>query len=210
MDTSLAGSAASGKIQVKNTLGKSAESDEEIEIIYSMLNVRDNSDYAHEISLVNADSVNGGYDWFMDDEIQAYNPDDCINRALSTWICLTGINWHLNPVGISGLDNQDPEGKSTIIYGNTINEDAYAETALIGNAIECINDIAVGVWFVKDIDIVFNKSYTFQYDCDLIDTSGGKIDFYETLIHELAHAHTLQHVIDASSVIYTFNEINGS
>jgi hypothetical protein len=204
-DMSAAGSAASGKIQVVNALSKSAESDKEIEIIYSLANIRDGSDYAHQISFVNADGVNGGYDWIMDDELLNENPDDCINSALSTWTCNTGINWHLNSSDVVVLDQAEFDEKSTIILASDTAGTAYAYTSLAGRAIECADDISMAIWVVNDIDIFFSKNYTFQFDCNVIDTSGGKVDFYETLIHELSHAHMLQHVFDDSSVIFPYS-----
>lgn len=202
------GSAASGKVIVENALGNLAISDEEISIQYSLTNFRDTTFEAHRIFFINANG-SGGYSWRMDDDLISYNPDDCINRAIDEWACISSINWPLSSTGVCCPDQAILDGNSTIILGDSlflpsVGTSALAYTVLSGHAKPCDNGMSLLLYYVDDIDIVFNKYKVYQFDCDL-SAGGDTLDFFDILLHELGHAHMLEHSVDDGSAIYTYS-----
>ena len=125
---------------------------------------------------------------------------DVIDKALRDWTCLTGINWYLstdtNYIGDIAKDTL------CIIKWDTSLKSSTLAIANSYNA-TCGNDL-----ITYEIDIQINGNKT--WNCDSTGTvPQGEYDIYSVILHELGHAHSLNHVIDTNRIMH-FSISSGS
>tara|TARA_R110002050_G_C8952967_1_gene513553 strand:- start:2628 stop:5105 length:2478 start_codon:yes stop_codon:yes gene_type:complete len=118
---------------------------------------------------------------------------DVIDKALRDWTCLTGINWYLstdtNYVGAIGKDTL-----CLIQLSNNLDSTVLAKTT-------SYQATCNGAPFNHEFDIEINSKRI--WNCDSTGTvSQGEIDLYSVILHELGHAHRLNHVIDTNKIMH--------
>ncbi|MBK8557417.1 MAG: T9SS type A sorting domain-containing protein [Lewinellaceae bacterium] len=212
--------AASGKVKVENNLNGIATSDDPINIIFSVTNVRE-PDTAYRISFINQNGL-GGYTFEMDYQLELEGAGPCIKKAVETWRCLTNVNWSFIDSALVNTQFSSNDGKCVVFIGDTIPPDSSGgflmRTYLSGYRKIC-NTGSQEVYYIDNMDVEVNPFYTFAYDCSDIDTVGAIHDFYSILLHELGHCHMLLHNVENNEIMFThwnefvdepdFNDIAG-
>jgi len=196
--------AASGKVKVENNLNGIATSDDPINIVFSVTNVRE-PDTAYRISFINQNGM-GGYTFEMDYQLELEGAGPCIKKAVETWTCLTGVNWSSIDSATVFTDFSSDDGKCVVFTGDTIPPDSSGgflmRTYLAGYKKSCDNGSEI-VYYIDNMDIEVNPYYNFAYDCSDVDTLGGIHDFYSILLHEFGHCHMLEHNVEDDEIMFT-------
>jgi len=197
--------AATGKVKVENNLNGIATSDDPINIIFSVTNIRE-PDTAYRMSFINQNSL-GGYSFEMSYALELEGAGPCIKKAVETWRCLTGVNWSFIDSALVNTQFSSDDGKCVVFIGDTIPPDSSGgflmRTYLAGYRKICNNGLSE-VYYIDNMDVEVNPYYNFAYDCTDIDTLGGASDFLNVLLHELGHCHMLGHNIEEDEIMYTF------
>lgn len=198
--------AASGKIKVENNLNGIATSDDPINIIFSVTNIRE-ADTAYRISFINQNGL-GGYSFEMSYQLELEGAGPCIKKAVETWRCLTNVNWSFIDSALVNTQLSSDDGKCMVFIGDTIPPDSSGSNFLMRTYLagyrKICNTGAQEVYYIDNMDVEVNPYYTFSYDCADIDTVGVVSDFFSILLHELGHCHMLGHNIEEDEVMYTF------
>jgi PKD repeat protein len=190
--TGISGNAGTGTIQV--TVGSStATSSNPLTINYAELNL-DNSGTIYKTDHVNQNTT-GGYTWQMYTGFDAMPaPKAAFLRAFGTWRCNTYINWQIgsttsvNTIGSDGT--------------NVIRMDIGSElpVGVLGRCSSYWSSCNTGVWYVSELDIVFDDAQTWNYSTGA--PTGSQYDFESVALHELGHGHQLNHVINTNDVMH--------
>jgi hypothetical protein len=196
--------AASGKVKVENNLNGIATSDDPINIVFSVTNIRE-PDTAYRISFINQNGL-GGYTFEMDYQLELEGAGPCIKKAVETWKCLTGVNWSSIDSATVITNFSSDDGKCVVFTGDTIPPDSSGgflmRTYLAGYKKSCDNGSEI-VYYIDNMDIEVNPYYNFTYDCSDVDTLGGIHDFYSILLHEFGHCHMLEHNVEDDEIMFT-------
>ncbi len=130
-------------------------------------------------------------------------------QAISEWNCYTGINWKMGSDTI--LENSTQDGVSVIYFSPTpLPVGILMETYVyVDNS---CNDMGDSMTYVHEADIVIDRAkflaggYSWNYNVSDTLFVGLYYYFYDVLLHELGHAHLLNHIDDTTSVMfYSFN-----
>lgn len=125
---------------------------------------------------------------------------DRFESALAKWTCSTGVNWHSSTEPTS-VNVSAKDGKSVVMFADT--SSPYISPGVLGVTISRISGCIIGEqqnWYISDIDLIFNKEYTWNYSID--NPARGTFDFESVALHELGHAHQQGHVINKESVMH--------
>jgi hypothetical protein len=137
----------------------------------------------------------GGYLFTMSKAVKN-NPQavKLIINALGKWRCATGINFRLDTLNTSEAGLRGTDGINTINFSDTIK--ALAKTLT--------SSIVCGKPYILDIDIVFKSpsinNWFMGAETDSI--KAGQFDFLQVVLHELGHAHNLNHVNEKNEIMY--------
>ena len=193
----------SGYIKVKNDVGDSTQSDS-VDVYYSIAstyNSTHNKKYMYQLG--NLFSFQHGYEFRIDTAFeQNAHPDswDAIDVAIKEWVCLSGVNFILG-------DTLTPRGYGAAIdticriqFGRTTSESTIAQTErskVLGPGCDLV--------LTEEIDIVIDStrkdSLWWDTNCHH-DVPSGKYDGYAAILHELGHAHSLNHINDPHAIMY--------
>lgn len=133
-----------------------------------------------------------------------------VKKSLETWTCATGINWVIaDTVTQQGLLY---DGKSVIFLTDNLFQGDTILGVTKSNAIYLCADELTNKNFVyaDETDIAFARyknianqtPVNWFYDTTLtLDLENNDVDFYQTVIHELGHAHYLGHVNNTSDIL---------
>ncbi len=193
--------AGTGNIRITTTGGISAESSSILTVNFSQLNASSGRE-AFLLQHYN-DNGTGGYTFelapgFFND---TDNPGAraIFENALEIWRCKTGVNWV-----ISDQPSQDTSRQGD---GNVVTFDGGGFEALPAGGLGRTFTFRRGIncpsgeqWFVVGIDIIFNRDINWYFGVGAI--RNNQIDFESTALHELGHAHLLDHVIDEGSLMH--------
>ncbi len=201
-------SAGSGKIKIKNGSGDTTSSYSliipNIIVEYSIISINDASIGGKKrIDLVDTWGPgtlgNGGYAFYIAPNI--YNNPDAyraVKKALREWQCLTNVPFTIKDSLPAGWNKMIAvKDQINVIQFGTIVD--LGETAQFPN--NCAN--SNGNPFSGEIDIILSNGVFWNYD-----TTGGigiatlETDFYHVILHELGHAHLLEHVADKTDIMY--------
>ena len=196
----------SGPLNVTNDCG--AIDISTLHIYYNIMGIS-NISYTKKYrkNIVKAPSISSGsYIFRCDSASMAMNPQakSCIDKALKEWNCKTGVNWQLSNDINFAMDTAD--GISNIFFSNSLSaSNAIAETQThIKDSCSTATDV-----FNYEADINIRQdlnaiSTGLQWSYDTIGSTLGlyEVGFYDMILHELGHAHLLNHINDANDVMY--------
>ncbi len=191
--TSSSGSAGTGTIQVIVS-SITATSGSSLTISYNEINL-ESSSIIYQTEHVN-DNGAGGYTWQMFTGFDGNAPAKvAFTRALSSLRCGTYINWQTGTTtSINTIANDGT---------NVVRFDIGAELAagLLGRCSSYYTGCGSPlVWYVTELDIVFDDAATWNYLTAA--PSGSESDFESVALHELGHGHQFGHVINTNDVMH--------
>lgn len=188
--------AGTGSIRVINSNAESVESTELVTVDYAKSEVI----YSEQLSstmLVGMQS--GGYEFKMNEQLQQFiNGSSMVEDAFLKWACNTGVNFSLSnqTVNITGWSHDDV---NLIGLSNSGQLPSY----LLGKTITTFSGCGTpnGLqWNLIEVDILLNR------DIDWWTGEGqptsGKYDLETSILHEVGHAHLLQHNNNLLSPMY--------
>jgi len=195
----------SGSLQVNNNCSSNAF-DNNLQIHYSIKNDIFSSapNEKLRVNIVQEPSqVAGSYIFYCDTSV-SHNPQAyaCVKKAIVTWNCNTGVNWTMAGEAIvtSSMENNS-DGISYIFFSDNFPPSSSAAMITNRHTLNC-TDLTDSFAFNNDADIRMRitlgnviPGLVWNYDTTALDTlAANEISFYDALLHELGHAHLLQHV----------------
>lgn len=193
--------AGTGTIRITTANGASTESTNILTIPYSQINAT--SDGERFIIQHYDDNNQGGYTFELTPGL--FNDTDqpgaraAFERALETWRCTTGVNWVISNQP-SQENTREANGNVITFDGGTfelLSEGTNARTFTRRSGRNCPNGEQ---WFLTSIDILFNRDKNWYFGNGTI--QNNQFDFESVALHELGHAHLLDHVIDPSNLMH--------
>lgn len=195
--------AGTGQIQVTNSEGQHTESLQEVTVRYAKSEVVYNENLNNTMLVGMQD---GGYEFTMNQQLLSLlGGRDKVNASVVKWACNTGVNfsldnevvhtsqWLHDDVNLIGLS--EPGQLPNYLLGKTITTFSGCGTP---NGLQ---------WNLIEVDIVLNRDINW-YIGDGIPAS-EQFDMETSILHELGHAHLLQHNNNPSSPMY-FELLSGS
>lgn len=195
----------SGFVKVINNSADSTSSLlDYLTIKYAITNswIHDSLYFKYFVNLTPADtsSLTGGFKFYPDSSITHYPMRQTVlERALSSWVCATTVNWSLAPERNDSDSIAVYNGISQIKFGYISDASVIAETR---QWIRYARGGCNSAW-VKEIDLILNRDLAFFADTNpTVDVPPDSIDLYQILLHELGHGHSLKHVNDPNEVMW--------
>ncbi len=198
----------SGIIRVTNNAGTSSALSDHLIVDYSLLNT--------VVFPLKTRVVLAGVDPVVDDEglnpLPGYNVIPAQNflsngdavesliAALRSWTCNTDIRWRLdeNPDSQVFMDN---DTLTSVKFGIIDPSNVLAQTEIW--IVQC--NLQSDLVYQYTFDITFSNSISFNWFYDetgFDDLPAGTHDFYAVALHELGHAHLLNHVNQITDIMY--------
>lgn len=188
--------AGTGEIQVRSDNGQSVTSVQEVTVDYAKSEVVYNQNL-NSTMLVGIQ--NGGYEYSINQNLNSFlGGSEMVRRSLEKWACNTGVNYQLgesvvsitnwahDEVNVLGLSN--PGQLPSYLLGKTITTFSGCGTP---NGLQ---------WNLIEVDILLNA------DINWWTGQGHPIiehfDIETSILHELGHAHLLQHNNNEASPMY--------
>ena len=161
-------------------------SEEELTIPFALLN-NINAGQAY-LAQHYGSNGQGGLTWTLNSMFYTGNGDNLASftRALDTWSCETGINWSVSDDQTIS-DSAGIDGENVVAFSTNLSEGYLGETSTYYNS--CNNND----WVVAEVDIIFDVNTDWNYGPG---PTFFQYDFESVALHELGHAHLLDHVID--------------
>ncbi len=177
-------------------------------IDYSITNVLETNGVKYIVNLtpVNASGNYGMFEFIPDTSFSNHADRlTCLTAATKQWRCLTTVNFEVGlPDSSMSADSIETlNGVSHVIMG-------YVDTltpSVIAYTQQWVNYAggSCNQAYVQEIDLVVNKRLIPLFFTDTSSTAdlpSGKIDLYRTLLHELGHGHSLNHIIDSNEIMF--------
>jgi hypothetical protein len=199
--------AGTGHINVVNDSNQTATSENILKINYSISNqIWTDTIRINDLSDGIDTAYQTGYLLYVDTSIANYPIRyNSLKKAVRSWNCLTNVNFKIGPTISSPNTGAINDNACVIQFGSVPNgSNAHTVKSKRSTLICLQNSIHV---FTESFDIILNKDLVNDFVFDTIVTNNippDKIDGYRTLMHELGHAHSLDHVIDSSKVMHGF------
>ena len=187
-----------GTFRVMNDANEVDVSDSFLTVHYSISNAKISGIQQWKTWLnLTAQDTSGGYTFYVDTALWNY-PERlaCVIKALDDWKCETGVNWHVESYIVPPVDSVHEDSVNTIQFGNS------------GSALGLTkqwSDVCNQLAYVEEIDLVLSNAPGIIWfsDTTAIDSVPvGQRDLYATLLHELGHAHSLNHVINPLATMH--------
>jgi len=142
--------------------------------------------------------TNSGYKWTYNTQFST-NPNAKASflRAFSTWRCATLVNWFVDTLNTTNINESLVDGKNVITFDIGATKLA---NGVLGQCSSLRSDCGANSWYIKELDIVFNSAETWNYSTN--PPGGNEIDMESVALHELGHGQQLGHVIDRNDVMY--------
>lgn len=188
--------AGTGSLRVMNHDGAMSESEEQITVNYAKSEVI-NSQNLNETMLVGMQQ--GGYEFTINQNMLGIlGGPQMVDNTIEKWACNTGVNFRLkegyssstsfahDQVNILGMSA--PDQLPNYLLGRTITTFSSCGTP---------NDLQ---WNLIEVDILLNS----EIDWWISESQpmNSRFDLITALLHELGHAHLLQHNNNESSPMY--------
>ena len=201
------GCPGSGFIRVENDAGDTAQTDS-VTVWYSIGSAYYNSyDKKFMYELANVYSSQHGYEFMIDTAFEkSLHPDrwKVIDVAIKEWVCLSGVNFilgdTLTPTGYEAATDRI----CRIQFGRTTSQSTVAQATKIRSFFTNCGGSAQRL-FTEEIDIIVDStrkdSLFWDTNC-YHDVPPGKYDIYASILHELGHGHSINHVNDRRDIMY--------
>ena len=183
--------AGTGNVRIRKS-GIETVSPSVLEVRYSHINLEN-----LPTLLINKDTK-GGYTWRIHTSM-GLNPAaaNAVQRAIGKWVCATSVPWQIASDPASGTGK---DGVCSISF----NEDAGE----LENNLGYTNAYYIGVqrpggmteWLLDEADIVFNPEANWNFS--VAGPGFNQIDFETVVLHELAHAHLMGHLVDSQDLMH--------
>lgn len=191
------GTPGTGQIKVIDSGNAQGTSAATLTVNYNVVN----TSAGHLIRLYN-ENTSGGYTF-------RYNTTFASNaarlasfrRALESWRCATFVNFgeQCTPTLSAACNDQNDNI-------NLVSMDATGCLLAAGVLGKCYSSFVspgacpANAWYVADLDLIFKSTTSWQYGPAL--ATGTQYDFESVALHELGHAHQLDHVINNTIVMH--------
>lgn len=188
--------AGSGLLQVTNDLGGNTFNSNPVSISYAK------GEVIYQGALGGADLVdrtNGGYEFVIGNTLQNIaGASDLAQVALNKWACNTGANFVLNAQE-SATDQYEVDGFNVIGMAAPGELPSYVlgKTVTTFSACGGGNEIS---WQLLEMDLLFNP--TVNWHVGEGTPTQDEYDLLSVMLHELGHAHLMQHNNNQNSVMY--------
>lgn len=183
--------AGTGNVRVRKS-GIETVSPSALKIRYSHINLEN-----LPTLMINKDSK-GGYTWRIHTNM-GLNPgaSGAVQRAIGKWVCATSVPWQISSDPASG---NGKDGIFSISFGNDAGD--------LENNLGYTNAYYIGVqrpggmteWLLDEADIVFNPEANWNFS--VAGPGFNQIDFETVVLHELAHAHLMGHLVDSQDLMH--------
>ena len=188
--------AGTGTVRITSHSGAVTTSPQELRIDFAKSAVLYN-DQIGQTSLIGA--VDGGYELEIGQGLANFLPNNgLVEKAINKWSCNTGINFKpiagQNPSEVFSMDETSVIGMAA---------PGTLPSSVLGKTITTFSGCGGGNgtdWLLQEVDILFNPTVNW-YKGEGI-TPASKFDLMTVMIHELGHAHLLQHNNNEHSVMY--------
>lgn len=183
--------AGTGTILVTDNSNSSFESVSELTVNYALSNGQAN-DTEYKLQHVDMNG-NGGMTWVFNSDFESNTgANTAFNAVLKDWSCETEINWDVD-TNTTSVNSSLDDGLNVVSF-NVLPAGNLGVTTLYGGACNNSQD-----WVVNQIDLIFDNTAQSPWVYDGQTNLG--YDFYSVALHELGHAHLLNHVIDDNDVM---------
>ncbi|PWH83670.1 hypothetical protein DIS18_03700 [Algibacter marinivivus] len=210
--------AGNGTIRVTDASSGSNTSAASLTVSYAQINLPFNPGSGIESYQVQHydDNASGGYTWEMQtdffDDSEHPGAKASFMRAFDSWRCETKVNWEVSGtatttdvIGVADLvapfDGElDADGENVIRFDNG----SELASGTLGTCYSWYSGrgCAAIVWWVADLDIVFDSGTNWYFGESGETFDSGEFDFETVALHELGHGHQLGHVINSSNVMH--------
>jgi hypothetical protein len=188
--------AGTGSVRVVTTGGASAESLQQLTVKYATSEVV-YSEQLNNTMLVGIES--GGYSFRMNSQLaQLTSGGEMVSQSLSKWACNTGVNFNMNSeaVNVSSWAHDDIN-----LIG--MSGSGQLPSYLLGKTVTTFSGCGTGngiQWNLIEVDILLNSDIDWWLGEG--QPMADKFDLSTAIIHELGHAHLLQHNNNTDSPMY--------
>jgi|JI8StandDraft_2_1071088.scaffolds.fasta_scaffold03695_6 hypothetical protein len=150
----------------------------------------------------------GRYLFHIDSLVAAYEDGamiPVIRKALREWTCLTGVDWAIAEDSLyQALPVAERDSVCVINFGSLA-------PGVVAQA-QPYPVICDGKYYYLESDLTLNSDPGFMWFMDTVPTNpipDGHTDLYFVLLHELGHAHGLEHVLDTNAILYFEDNSDG-
>jgi hypothetical protein len=173
-------------------------------IPYDMINVSYNN-YSYPTYLVNHNG-SGGYTFqFFTDFNSNISANQSFTRAFQTWKCATGVNWTIgSPTSVNVIAD---DNINVIKQTTDSNELEAGELGLTYSFYRSSGSDTR--WEIVGVDIVFADISQYALNYGPAAPANNQFDFQSICLHELGHAHGLEHFNDINDVMYKYSFYGG-
>jgi hypothetical protein len=198
--------AGTGDFYVKLPTGGIANSNQNLDVYYAILNARyPNDSTAIRVNLTNNGNGTTGYKFYTDSIIHnTPKGDDCIRVALKKWNCATGVTWELTGTQNIITNENITDNLNYLYMADEVefnNPNTTAQTYHKGRVLGC-GSVPPPKYYSNELDIAFRKSVSWIFDTTNAPITTNKMDFHSVALHELGHGHSLQHALFLPKVMY--------
>lgn len=209
-NTNLRKTVGTGPIRI-TTGGETVETNQVLTVYYAWKNyqindnnttIKGNGLHAGRELVYDADMINQHYGYKLIPNVNFTNTDarDVLAKAMNRWTCESNIRWRFADGESTNIANAQDD-LSTIRMGTTSTSNILGETQVF--IVRCGGGGGSEIGYVRSFDIVISDAHPFFYDATgLEDTPAGFNDYYSMILHELGHAHLLEHIIDPHDLMY--------
>lgn len=188
--------AGTGEVQVRSDNGQVVTSAQQLAVDYAKSEVVYN-EQLNSTMLVGMQ--NGGYEFSINENLNAFlGGREMIDNSLEKWACNTGVNYRLAE-SVVPITNWAHDGVNLI----GLSESGQLPSYLLGKTITTFSGCGTpeGLqWNLIEIDVLLNADINWWAQEGQPGTNS--FDLETSILHELGHAHLLQHNNNQSSPMY--------
>jgi PKD repeat protein len=187
---------ATGTFEVFADCGSSAISPSTLIVPYALSTTIDATYGVKLLDLIDQDG-SGGYRFSLNTVFAANTlAVDAFTRAMKTWKCATLVNWDIG--GTTALNYSASDGVNVISFDAT----GMLPAGALGLAFIHTLNYCGSVYesYLTEVDLLFNTTGPWNYGPAL--PGPTQYDFETVALHELGHAHIINHVNDPTDLMY--------
>jgi hypothetical protein len=202
--------AGTGDFFVRTNSGTDFASPSNLTVNYAHLSIDDDflnftSDTRQRYYLRNLNGL-GGYTFTYNTTFFSNSPAVAsFQRAIVSWRCGTGFNIRTSAttssIAVAANDNVNIVSFDASLPAGVL---ARATSYFSGSGITGVCDLANTVWWLEELDIVFNNppAAGFTWEFGPAAPSGTEYDFESVAVHEIGHLHGLGHIIAPGQIMH--------